>query len=83
MNAAGLVNWTHYCLKETNLFELNCGDDDIGNHNKIRSVEPIDYDKKTELRGEDRIPIFFFDSPPLRDCDIHPKGKNIICLKIL
>ena len=41
------------------------------------------FDKKTELGAEERIPIFFFESPPLRGCDIFRQGQSIIHLKNL
>jgi len=41
------------------------------------------FDQKTELGAEERIPIFFFESPPLRGCDITRSDQNIIHLKNL
>jgi hypothetical protein len=37
-----------------------------GKRNKIRWLKITVFDKKTELGAEERIPIFFFKSPPLR-----------------
>jgi len=52
------------------------------NGNKIHYLKTIDFDKKTELGAEERIPIFFFKSPPLRAVIASDKTKISFISKI-
>ena len=57
--------------------------DSDASQNKIQCPKNAYYDKKTELGAEERIPIFFSESPPFRGCDILRQGQNINHLKNL
>ena len=63
---------------------LPCQTNDlIWNWNVLKRPEIAVWQKKTELGAEERIPLFFFESPSLRGCDNPHSSEDIIHFKNL